>query len=96
MRTRSDAPAVAETSAQTVLADVAGDVRQRQVAHVDAAVAGVRVELGTEAVRHLERHRAVAGDDVPVGAGRAARVGADSHAAVAGVNANAAQLAVET
>src|SRR5205814_9022837 len=59
------------------------------------SVAGMRVELGAKAIRQFERHRTVAGRDVPIGARSAARFRADGDASVAGARAHAAQFARE-
>src|SRR5262245_30391438 len=62
---------------------------------MDAAVAGVGVELAVESARKFERDRAVAGRDRPIGGRGAAARGRNLHAAVAGVRSKTAKNAVE-
>jgi hypothetical protein len=58
----------AQTPAHGVLAKLTGDVRDRDILRADAAVAGVRIELGVEA-RAVPASPTVAGRDGPVGPG---------------------------
>src|SRR5262245_4710929 len=70
-----------------------GHVRQDAPAHRDVAIASVRIQIGIEPLRKINRDRPVTGEDVPVFERRAPGLDLDANAAVARTGAETRELA---